>query len=115
MLILWFQNGSKLFICHILHINFHFLSFFVVSIFFTIFIVFRNDKRDVMESDQSMMTEIRSAGLDLASVEELKSQLKQYSGGKLSSIIIVLLSVLEGVEIEIERRRVHQKLVEEAR
>ena len=34
-----------------------------------------------MDSDHSMMAEIKSAGLDLASVDELKSQLKQYSGG----------------------------------
>ena len=33
-----------------------------------------------MDSDHTMMEEVKNAGLDLASVEELRSQLKQYSG-----------------------------------
>ena len=37
--------------------------------------------RDVMDNDESLMDAIRTAGLDVASVEELKRNLKQFSRG----------------------------------
>ena len=57
------------------------------------------NSRDVMDSDHSMMAEIRSAGLDLASVEELKSQLKQYSGGTFSIKIIHFIHLVLNTQL----------------
>lgn len=34
-----------------------------------------------MENEGNMMEEVKNAGLDLSEMEELKTQLKQYSGG----------------------------------
>ena len=35
-----------------------------------------------MENEGNMLEEIKNAGLELSEIDELKTQLKQYSGGE---------------------------------
>ena len=38
------------------------------------------ENRDIIDSDNTMIELVRDAGLELSSIEELRTQLKQYSG-----------------------------------